>query len=386
MRRLVGALLSFTWALSACIGGRAAPPSPANLVPEDWQEVRLRTICLEVQQSFPGIDPSFSLPVEPALRRILPGLGLRVVASDEACDGALHLSLQGEALAEDYVCVLGNACGHCFAGGQVSGELILTSSDRTPWVHTISAGMAPPFSISACPKLPQDAPLGTFWPRAVLGGLLDLWGTPVLAVALGDREEDVRQATVWLLQTQGKEGVPLLVKALRDRSADMRRQAANVLGLQGAEASDAVPALIEVLDDSENPVRLAATEALHLITGQDFGQDQAAWRRWLKEPGPTPTPLTSWSGVPIMPGATSTVELGSAQVRYVVRTSCGDVVTFYKANMPGAGWSFVEESPPDSSLQALRFEKGGETGDVQLTETQVTNGEARCRVDIFLLR
>jgi len=69
MRSLVGTLLLFSWAVSACTGGRATPSLPAKLVAEGWQEVRLQTVCLEVQQSFAEIDPGFSLPVEPCASR-----------------------------------------------------------------------------------------------------------------------------------------------------------------------------------------------------------------------------------------------------------------------------------------------------------------------------
>jgi len=385
MRRLVGTLLLFTWAVSACTGGQATPSLPANLVAEGWQDVRLQTLCLEVQQSFTNLDSGFSLPVEPTLRRLLPGLGLRVAASGEACDGALHLSLQGEALAEDYICILGHACGHCFTGARVFGELSLTTSNRTPWSRAINASIAPPSTISACPKVPQEAPLDEVWPRAVLDGLLDLWGTPVLAAALGDPAESVREATVRLLGKQGQEGVPLLEKALQDRSAEVREWAANALGSLGAQASEAVPALVEVLDDGDRPVRLAAAGALHLITGQEFGQDQAAWRKWLEEPGLKPTPFTSWKGVPIMPGATSPEELGSL-LQYVVEANCGEVAAFYQAGMPAAGWISVEAESPGSFLQQLKFEKGRETAEVHLNDTSVMMGQSRCSVQIFLLR
>jgi len=385
MRRLVGALLVFMWAVSACTRGRATPSLPANLVAEGWQDVQIRTLCLDVRQSYLEIDPDFSLPLEPSLRRVLSGLGLRVVASGETCDGALRLSLQGEALAEDYVCILGNACGHCFTGARISGELTLTSSDRTPWVHTFNTGIEPPSSISDCPKVPEDAPLDVLWPGTVLAGLLDLWGTPVLKVALDDRDEGMREALVGLLRAQGKEGVPLLVKALQDRSAQVRLRAANALGSLGAQAREAVPALVETLDDTDRPVRLATAGALNLITGHDLGQDQATWRKWLEEPSITPTPISSWKGVPIMPGSKSPEELGS-QLMYTSPTSCGEVAAFYQTEMPTAGWAFVEVTNPSSYRQRLKFKKGRDTAEINLDDSLGIMGETQCSIQIFLLR
>lgn len=317
------------------------------------------------------------------MRRILPGLGIQAVTSSEACDATLHLSLQGWALAEDYVCIVGNACGHCFTGAQVIGELTLTRSDRAPWVHALSASIMPPSTISACPEAPGKAPLDRVWSRATLDGLLDLWGTPILVVALGDQEESVRSSAVQLLETQGDEGIPFLVRALQDQSADVREQAANALGSQGTRAREAAPALIELLDDHDRPVRLAAASALHQITGQDLGQDQAAWEKWLEEPDLTPTPLTSWNEVPIMPGAASLEELGDL-FQYVVQASCGEVAAFYQAEMPGTGWTFVESESPGGSFQQLKFEKGRETAEVWLNHTWMTESSG-CSVQIFLL-
>jgi len=385
MRRLVGALLLFTWAVSACSGGRATPTAPADLVAEGWQAVRLESLCVEVEQSFAEIDPGFSLPVEDTLRRLLPGLGVRVAAGDEACDGVLHLSLQGQALAEDYICILGQACGHCYTGAQVDGELTLTSSDGTSWVGTLSDSITPPSTISECPEVPEDAPLDMVWPRAVLDGLVDLWGTPVLAVALDDQDESVRMAAVALSYRQGAEGVPLLVEALQDRSADVRQRAAVTLGRLGAEGSEAVPALIEALDDSNRPVRQAVSGALFQITGQRFGEDQAAWRAWLEEPSLEPTPFTSWKGLPIMPGASFGEELGS-MLMYVVEASCEEVESFYQAEMAEAGWTTVDGETAGGAVPRLKFEKGGETAEVHFTDSTMMTGQPRCSLQVFLLR
>ena len=379
----MGILLLFTWVVLACAPSSAKPSLPANIVAEGWQDVQLQTVCLEVQQSFPDISPGFSLPVEPALRRVLRGLGLRVTDDGDGCDGVLQLSLTGVALAEDYVCILGRACGHCFTGAGVGGRLILTRSDRTPLVSPFTASISPPATISDCPEVPRGAPLEEVWPRAVLDGLFELWGIPVLAVALDDREESVREAAVRLLEKQGQEGVPLLVQALQDRSASVRERAANALGSQGAQASQAVPALVEVLNDDHRPVRLAAASALHQITGQDFGQDQATWRKWLEEPSLTPTPFTSWKEVPVMPGATSPEELGTL-LQYGVEASCEQVAAFYQAEMPGAGWTSVEAE--GEFVPRLQFEKGRETAEIHLSEIPVTIDQSRCNVQIFLLR
>lgn len=307
---------------------------------------------------------------------------MRVAEIGGTCDGVLHLSLQGEAVAEDYVCLLGKACGHCFTGARVSGELILSRSDRTPWAHTFSDSIAPPSAISHCPKDPRGAPLDWLWPKAVLDGLRDLWGTPVLSVALDDLDENLRMGAVRVLETPGQEEYTLLVKALKDQSPEIRSRAANALGSQGSQARDLVPGLIEALDDDDRPVRMAVAGALHNITGQDFGENQDAWRKWLKEPRLTPTPFTTWKGVPIMPGAISIKEL-TGLLTYVVQAGCGEVSAFYQAEAARAGWTFVESESSPNPRRQFNLEKGRETASVYLYDTPVTTGKSRCTVQII---
>ena len=76
------------------------------------------------------------------------------------------------------------------------------------------------------------------------------------------------------------------------KDADSSLPAATALGeIQSVEA---VPALIEALNDRDDLVRTAASEALHRITGQDFNfvsgltkneriRIQKKWRAWWKD-------------------------------------------------------------------------------------------------------
>ena len=68
--------------------------------------------------------------------------------------------------------------------------------------------------------------------------------------------------TLGNLGERGKEAVPALIDCLEDSSSDVRSSAAQALGNLGEHAKDAVPALIETLRDSDSIVRDTATEAL----------------------------------------------------------------------------------------------------------------------------
>jgi len=81
------------------------------------------------------------------------------------------------------------------------------------------------------------------------------------------------------------DAVPALVDAL---DADgtylpVRSHAAEALGKIGPGAREAVAALVETLGDEWSTVRVAAAGALRGVTGQDFGEDAAAWQRWEHE-------------------------------------------------------------------------------------------------------
>ncbi len=105
-------------------------------------------------------------------------------------------------------------------------------------------------------------------------------------------EAQAREAESWvrrtMVETIGKigpvavESVPALIEALSSQSInnEVMEAAIEALGLIGPGARQAIPHLIDLLQHPEWTVRLAASDALRLITGQDFGEDQEAWRSW----------------------------------------------------------------------------------------------------------
>ncbi|MEI7833173.1 MAG: HEAT repeat domain-containing protein, partial [bacterium] len=71
---------------------------------------------------------------------------------------------------------------------------------------------------------------------------------------------------------------PLIVAMLHNPDYTyVRVSAANALASLGNK--DAIPELIAALDDPYSNVRHAAVAALKTLTGDDFGEDQAAWKK-----------------------------------------------------------------------------------------------------------
>ena len=63
----------------------------------------------------------------------------------------------------------------------------------------------------------------------------------------------------------GEDAVPALIQALQDQVSNVRNNAARALGSIGEGAVDAVPALIQLLKDQDEWVRINAAWALEEI-------------------------------------------------------------------------------------------------------------------------
>jgi len=83
-----------------------------------------------------------------------------------------------------------------------------------------------------------------------------------------------------------EQAVGPLIKALDGINDRVRWTAITILGELGAR--DAVPKLVEAVNDAD--VHSAAVEALEHITGEGFGDDYDAWKRWLGINGEGETP------------------------------------------------------------------------------------------------
>jgi hypothetical protein len=108
---------------------------------------------------------------------------------------------------------------------------------------------------------------------------------PALIERLNDPDSPVRQSAIEALGKIGdSRTVPVLVQALqqsdhKDINAD--EAAIDALGAIGPEAKPAIPKLIEMLNmDYYWAIRSAAASALKKITGQNLGEDAAAWQQW----------------------------------------------------------------------------------------------------------
>lgn len=154
--------------------------------------------------------------------------------------------MKGEALEASY-----QGQGRCYTGAKVRVEVSLTASDQEPLSRVFCGEHAPPFVVAGCPKQKYGAPKHLAWPPAMLKGLTDIWGLPVLTQAMNDENQYVRKAATDLLEEMG----PL--------------------------AKEAIPSLIQLLEYRGDMGRVwNAAKALRAITGQDFSTDADRWQEW----------------------------------------------------------------------------------------------------------
>ncbi len=108
----------------------------------------------------------------------------------------------------------------------------------------------------------------------------------VLKAGLGDEDLDVRLACCeWL----GQRNDPAMVGVLRgvlekDENLDVRLAAIDALGQIQSTAS--VAALAAAVNDRDPALQYAGVEALKSLSGQDLGNDVAAWRAYASSEQP----------------------------------------------------------------------------------------------------
>ena len=73
----------------------------------------------------------------------------------------------------------------------------------------------------------------------------------------------------------------LMTSVLRELVEFRNRRAAEAQGRPLAQRLEAVRLLLPALSSSDEQVRAKSSKNLSLLTGQDFGEDVAAWKEWL---------------------------------------------------------------------------------------------------------
>lgn len=157
----------------------STPTPPRLQLPNKYEGLTVKTVCLETDLSFPKGKADKTL-IE-FFKHMLGGLGLQVT-SQAPCDATLKIHIDGEALCPSY-----SGAGSCCNAARVSGEMTFVAGGRESVTFPLRGeGQAPTVMMSnACIKDRADAPFDGVWSRPVMRGLGQLWGVPAYALACG---------------------------------------------------------------------------------------------------------------------------------------------------------------------------------------------------------
>jgi hypothetical protein len=314
---------------------------PQTLIPEDWWDVRIERLCLDVREYYTNVGGGFSLSLASQAGQVLSRMGMEVVEVGEPCDATLTFNWTLTAYSQRYTTAWSLGSNQttltCFTGAEIRGDVRLADEERiysAPFheikyppsaISSVLAGWVDPSGISGvsgeyattCPEEASGAPFEELWPKAMLEQLLLLWGPPAIHAALdtGDPtlqlgalqamhgaslQFDDHTDSILLLHAMQSEDVIVrrlavdylgdsvddelanvgLLLALDDPDAWVRYYAAEGLAESEAPTGEMVTALIGALDDPVENVRTEAAEALAALTGEDFGTDADAWQAW----------------------------------------------------------------------------------------------------------
>jgi len=96
-----------------------------------------------------------------------------------------------------------------------------------------------------------------------------------------------RDAITALMHTLDNRVMPLLQKLLQDADATIRIKAVDSIGFicrtNPFGSVDPIRGILPLLRDQNEDVRKAVISTLELVSGEDFGEDRAAWHLWYHE-------------------------------------------------------------------------------------------------------
>ena len=246
-------------------GNFSTQPAPlVGLQAPGLEDVIVNTICLDVEQSYPGSEKKSSLSIYKSTKSILSRLGVKLVDEGDPCDATLTIILTGNALRANYW-----KAGTCYSGAVAYIDISLTIPEREPFTFHTSERYPPPNTIFYCPKEPSGAPFREVCFNALGDSLATLWG-PQVFIKIMSMEEGWPSYSAKSLIEIGEPVVELLIQTLKDEDSNVRARAAYALGEIGDER--AIEALTNALKDKDLGVQEIVKRALEKIEEKKSSQ------------------------------------------------------------------------------------------------------------------
>jgi len=168
--------------------------------------------------------------------------------------------------------------------------LVEMLGDDDPATRAAAANMLGEFgptAAEAVPALVEAINDTDSWVRhnaiTALGKIGDSQALPALVKALHHSDSYTRYVAAEALGKLGPKAAPAipdLIETINDEFSQAGWAAVTSLGQIGPEADEAIPVLIKLLEGEDWSYKHYAASALKSITGQNFGEDAAAWQKW----------------------------------------------------------------------------------------------------------
>ncbi len=303
-----------------------------------WEDAEIRSVCLQITQSYPQISGDFDEAIDTIAERLLQALNITTVADAGTCDATLSLIVSGTALGDSY------DDGFLYTGGEYSGTVSLQAVGRPEATQAVEERIDPPgivfFPGGSPPTTPEQAPFDEVSSKVVVSGFAHFWGfevylgalqasndsTFLLLPAVDALEEALQSGTLSASEADSIVAELEMVPILRNSSDGVavarllqvlmqsnllspdakalsvghlsfllqnfddtgaRGAAVEVLGELGAagqigddQLGPIVLALIDLLDHEYELLGQDAATALERITGNSFGMDAERWSEW----------------------------------------------------------------------------------------------------------
>lgn len=254
-------------------------PPPAIIA---WKGDPVQRVCLRIEQSYPEKPADYSLPGEKIIRQIMTGINLQPVGPADFCDAYFTMKLTGTALGAYYPgFTTPTSAGkskegkvYCYAGANLKGFFELMTDTRNVLLGSqVNTNINPPPTVNVCKANPGSVSYNAVLAKVILDSLSSFWDARVLSYALHHGSEGIGEpylqeyATIKLKQLgpQAKDAIPGLIQAIEDPESDatVRQAALEALGSVGKKTAEVVPVLVGVLNNDQYwEVRGAAIEAL----------------------------------------------------------------------------------------------------------------------------
>jgi hypothetical protein len=254
-------------------------PPPAIIA---WKGDPVQRLCIRIEQSYPEKSADYSLPVEKTIHQIMTAINIQPLGSEDFCDAYFTMKLTGTAVGAYYSGFTTPTSGgtltegkvYCYAGVNLKGFFELTTDTRKVLLGSlVNTNMDPPLAVNVCNENPGSVSYSIVWAKVILDSLSSLWDARVLSYALSHGSEDLGEpyfqeyATIKLKQLgpQAEDAIPGLIQAIEDPESDatVRQAAIEALGFVGKKKAEIVPVLISILNNEKYwDVHSEATEAL----------------------------------------------------------------------------------------------------------------------------